>query len=79
MAFYNCKSECILIKTLPMKQFHTLEDELIMLAKSVSLSATAGKEAPLPGKSVIRNILNYSRSMQVLKKSNGACLFLINN
>lgn len=62
-----------------MKQFHTLEDELIMLAKSVSLSATAGKEPLLPGRSVIRNILNYSRSMQVLKKSNGGCLFLINN
>jgi hypothetical protein len=62
-----------------MKQFHTLEDELIMLAKKVSLSETAGNELPMPGRKVIRNILNYSRSMQVLKKSNGDCLFLINN
>ena len=62
-----------------MKQFHTLEDELIMLAKTASLSVAAGKEPPLPGRSVIRNILNYSRSMQVLRKSNGNCVFLINN
>jgi hypothetical protein len=62
-----------------MKQFHTLEDEIIMLAKTVSLCAGSGEKLPLPGKNVINNILSYSRSLQILKKNNGECLFLINN
>lgn len=62
-----------------MKQFHTLENELIMLAKTFSLPGNSGAELPLPGKNVIRNILNYSRSMQVIRKSDGECLFFINN
>lgn len=62
-----------------MKQFHTLEDQLNMWAKTVSLSDGAGDKLPRPGRNVIKNILDYSRSLQVLKKSNGECLFLINN
>ncbi|MFO7999414.1 MAG: hypothetical protein R6U86_10595 [Bacteroidales bacterium] len=62
-----------------MKQFHTLDDELFMLAKSVSVSGALGEHFPLPGKQVINNILSYSRSLQVIKKKDGNCLFLMNN
>ncbi len=73
-----------------MKQFRTIEEELMMITKNLScLSSSekdelssgksAGREAPLPGRHVIRNILNYSRSLEVLKKSSGSPLFLIKN
>ena len=78
-----------------MKQSGTIEDYFMMYNHSKPESnsndheVTAEKrqsahkeqcgQQPLPGKQVIRNILNYSRALTVLKRGGGEHLFILNN
>jgi hypothetical protein len=62
-----------------MKQFNTLENEFHMPARTGPGSEGQPGRSQLPGKEVIHNILNYARSLQVLRKRDGECLFLIGN
>ncbi len=78
-----------------MKQSGTIEDYLMMYNHLRSGSKTNDHEVTaernqsvcqdqcgqqsLPGKQVIRNILDYSRALTVLKRGDGEPLFILNN
>jgi len=78
-----------------MKQSGTIEDYFIMYTYSrpksnaIDHEVTAekgqsscneqGGQQTLPGKQVIRNILNYSRALTVLQLGDDEHLFIINN
>jgi hypothetical protein len=83
-----------------MKQFNTLENEIMMFVEPNNGSAAKHKFSCLlkhseateehflqeeskpstkPGSQVIRNILNYARSLEVLKPKTGEAHFLIGN
>ncbi len=62
-----------------MKQSATIENEMMMYLKSLTTDNRSNVRIALPGKQVIRNIMNYSRSLQVLRKKDGEPIFLIGN
>lgn len=51
------------------------------LTSRSNLYSASRKEtiADLPDPQIIRNILNYARSLEVMKPATGAAMFLINN
>lgn len=65
-----------------MKQSGTINNEIIRYFNSLAADDT--DEAPkmmhhLPRKHVIKNILNYARSMNVMETSNGKTFIMLNN
>ncbi len=65
---------------LPMKQLRTIQnDEIMFFVQSVSDEVSKKNVSSLPGKHVLSNIMNYARSLQVLKKENGEVIMLTGN
>ncbi len=62
-----------------MKQSATIESEMMLYFKSITGSKSSNDYASLPGKHVINNIMNYARSIQVLKSKDGDSIFLVGN
>ena len=62
-----------------MKQLPTTENEMMLFPKNAAPEVSADNDYYLPGKQIISNILNYAKSLQVLKRRNGEALFLLGN
>jgi hypothetical protein len=67
-------------QNVPMKQSTTIENEMMMyLRQTLTDSKCSNEKSSLPGKQVVNNIMNYARSLQVLKSKTADTIFLIGN
>jgi hypothetical protein len=64
---------------MPMKQSATIENEMMLFVNSLTGSKSLNEKSSLPGKHVIKNIMNYARSLQVLKSKSGDPIVLVGN
>jgi len=60
-----------------MKQLHTIENQMMHVADSIACRKAFDNR--LPGKHIINNILNYSRSLEVFKLKRGKPVMILGN